>query len=271
MRTSLRSLSVSGSVVALAACAPDQPARGAPAPVAFGGERLEFGQSQERGAVLSPGVGTCQRVPAVTTDPLLDDFEQDSVFIHSTPERRGVWYLANDGSPDGTSEPESYAVARGGFAGSNHALRYRVERYTDWGAVAGFQLRYQSATGIKCPFNASAFDGLAFAARGSGRVRVRLHVPESVPTNEDGGRCKSSCWDSHGSFIYLKDEWVQYRLPWSSFAQQGWGTPSRLNVAEVLGVAFAIGRDDQPTELWLDDVRFVPREDVASPRSAEAP
>lgn len=69
-------------------------------------------------------------------------------FIHNTPERFGVWYLSNDGSPDGQSVPDSYAVGRGGFGNSQHSLHYRVDRFSEWGAVAGFQIRYSSADGI---------------------------------------------------------------------------------------------------------------------------
>jgi hypothetical protein len=57
----------------------------------------------------------------------------------------------------------------------------------------------------------------------------------------------------------LSDEWTEHRLPWSAFAQQGWGTTVRLNLNEVLSINFAIGRADQPAELWLDDLKFIPK------------
>ena len=83
-----------------------------------------------------------------------------------------------------------------------------------------------------------------------------LYVPSC--TDEDG-RCKKSCWDSHGAFVFLSDEWKEQRLPWSAFAQQGWGTAARLNLNEILSINFAVGRGDQPAELWLDDLKFIPR------------
>ena len=119
-------------------------------------------------------------------------------------------------------------------------------------------MRYAPEEGIKCPFNAEAFEGLSFVARGSGRIRVNLGIPETTP-GEQEGRCQRGCWDSHGAFVFLTEEWAQHRLPWSAFAQQGWGTASRLNVKELLAVNFSVLRGDQPAELWLDDVAFLAR------------
>jgi hypothetical protein len=238
---------------------------------AFGGERVAFGGSLG-GQSVNQDVGRCQNVPALDTDPLLADFEQDSIFLRPVPQRYGVWYMSNDGSPEGKQAPDTYADERGGYGGSNYAVRYRVEGFSEWGAVLGFLLRYTPADGIKCPFNAAAFDGLAFMARGKGRVRVNLGTPETTPSEQEG-RCQKGCWDSHGAFVFLTDEWTEQRLPWSAFAQQGWGSIARLDVKELLAVNFAIGRADQPAEVWLDDVRFIqhgaPSTVVAPPKAHE--
>ena len=236
----------------------------APAPVAsptnppaFGGARAAFGESGA-GQLVTENVGRCQSVPALAQDALLADFEQDSIFLRPVPQRHGVWYLSNDGSPDGKQVPESFAAERGGYNESNYAAHYNVVGFTEWGAVMGFQLRYVPEEGIKCPFNAEAFDGLSFMARGSGRIRVNLGIPETTPSEQEG-RCQRGCWDSHGSFVFLTEEWKLHRLPWSSFAQQGWGTASRLNVKELLAVNFSVLRADQPADVWLDDVQFMTR------------
>lgn len=245
----------------LAACASGAAGSGntvsaGPERPAFGGERAEFGASTG-GRVVDERVGRCQNVPSDGRDPLLADFEQDSVFLRPVPERHGTWYMSNDGSPGGKQAPESYAAERGGYADSNYAVHFRVQGFSEWGAVLGFLLRYAPEDGIKCPFNAEAFDGVSFMARGSGRIRVNLGTPETTPTEQEG-RCQRGCWDSHGAFVFLKDEWTEYRLPWSAFAQQGWGSASRLNVKELLAVHFSVLREDQPAELWLDDVKFMP-------------
>jgi hypothetical protein len=229
----------------------------------FGGERAEFGGSPGAQPV-DQNVGRCQNVPGLDADPLLADFEQDSIFLRPVPQRYGVWYMSNDGSPEGKQVPESYVGERGGYGGSNYAVHYRVEGFSEWGAVLGFLLRYTPADGIKCPFNAAAFDGLAFMARGKGRVRVNLGTPETTPSEQEG-RCQKGCWDSHGAFVFLTDEWTEQRLPWSAFAQQGWGTTARLDVKELLAINFAIGRGDQPADVWLDDVRFIQRGPTATP------
>jgi hypothetical protein len=230
-------------------------ASGGPERPAFGGERAEFGASTS-GRVVDERVGRCQNVSADDRDPLLADFEQDSIFLRPVPERYGVWYMSNDGSPAGQQTPESYAAERGGYADSNYAVHFRVQGFSEWGAVLGFQLRHVPEEGIKCPFNAEAFQGISFVARGSGRIRVNLGTPETTPSEQEG-RCQRGCWDSHGAFVFLKDEWSLQRLPWSAFAQQGWGAAARLNVKELLAVNFSVLREDQPAEIWLDDVRFM--------------
>lgn len=229
----------------------------------FGGERAAFGEAPGAQSV-SRSVGRCQGVPALDQDPLLADFEQDSIFLRPVPERYGVWYMANDGSPDGKQEPDQFASARGGYAGSSYAVRYKVAGFSEWGGALGFMLRYTPEDGIKCPFNARAFEGLSFMARGSGRVRVNLGTPETTP-GEQEGRCQKSCWDSHGSYVFLTPDWREHRIPWSSFAQQGWGTTARLNLEELMTVNFAIMRADQPAEVWLDNVRFMTKQSMATP------
>ena len=221
----------------------------------FGGERAAFGETGS-GARVGQGAGRCQNVPALSSDPLIADFEQDSVFLRPVPQRWGTWYMSNDGSPDGKQEPDSFASARGGYGGSNYAVHFAVQGFSDWGAVLGATLRYAPEDGVRCPYNASGFDGLSFMAKGKGRIRVNLNTSDTVPADQEG-RCQKSCWDSHGAFVFLTDEWQEHRLPWSAFAQQGWGTVARLNLSEILSINFAIGRADQPAELWLDDLKFI--------------
>jgi hypothetical protein len=250
---------VVGAVLSACSAASNQSSASAPVEhKAFGGERAAFGESSGV-QVVTESVGRCQGVPPLEEDPLLADFEQDSIFLRPVPQRYGVWYMANDGSPEGKQVPDSYAAERSGYNGSNYAIHFRVEGFSEWGAVLGFQVRYVPEEGIKCPFNAAAFDGLSFMARGSGRIRVNVGIPETTPSEQEG-RCQRGCWDSHGSFVFLTEEWKLHRLPWSSFAQQGWGAASRLNVKELMAVNFSVLREDQPVELWVDDVQFMTRQ-----------
>ena len=252
-------LSLGGGALCAPSCV-QQAAPEAPAAVphqAFGGERSAFGETPS-GATVSQAVGRCQNVPALDRDPLLADFEQDSVFLRPVPQRYGSWFASNDGSPDGKQEPDNFAAERGGYGGSNYALHYKVQGFSEWGSVLGFTLRYTPEEGIRCPYNVSGYGGLSFMAKGKGRIRVNLGTPETTPEDMEG-RCQKGCWDAHGSFVFLNEEWTEHRILWSAFAQQGWGTVSRLNLNEVMAVNFAIGRADQPAELWLDDVKFLPR------------
>src|SRR5262245_13748211 len=80
------------AVLGLLWCAGCTPVATAPqpaAPAAFGGERAAFGEAPGA-AKLNEGVGRCQNVPALDSDPLLADFEQDSIFLRPVPDRYGV-------------------------------------------------------------------------------------------------------------------------------------------------------------------------------------
>src|SRR4051812_50067157 len=121
-------------VVAGVGCVVRQPVSGsetaAAAPPAFGGERASFGETAS-GASLGQGAGRCQNVPAISTDPLIADFEQDSVFVRPVPQRWGTWYTGNDGSPDGKQEPDSFAAERGGYGGGGKTAALQGQQRTE--------------------------------------------------------------------------------------------------------------------------------------------
>ena len=47
-------------------------------------------------------------------------------------------------------------------------------------------------------YNASAFNGVTFWAKGSGTLRVEFAMRSFVPTDR-GGSCTSNCWNVYGA------------------------------------------------------------------------
>src|SRR5690606_31506141 len=146
------------------------------------------------------------------------------------------------------------------------AAHFVASGYSDWGVSWGTTLRWVDK-GIKCPFNASAFNGLRFKAKGNGRVRVHLGVPETVPTDQEG-RCKERCWDTHSRIVMLSDEWETYVIPWEQLQQWGWGTEAPFTPEQVLSLQFAVDSKDLPVDFWIDDVEFTRASETTNAGSA---
>ena len=104
----------------------------------------------------------------------------------------------------------------------------------------------------KTTYSASGFNGLAFWAKGSPSIRVKVLVEATVPTSE-GGTCSANCSDNHGIIVNLTPNWVQYTMPFASFTQEGWGTPVPFDTKHILAVQFQVGAGAS-FDFWIDDI-----------------
>ncbi len=187
---------------------------------------------------------------------LIDDFEDGDSVAAAEPGREALWFTVHDESAGTIVPPGPFLPVAGGYRGSRSA-HVSASAFTIWGAELAANISYKQA--IRCPYDASAFAGLRFVARGSGRVRVQLAVP-GVVDKEYGGTCDPSagqvCYDDHGSFVTLGDQYQLYELPWSSFTQRGYGTPVPFDPKTIHSLHFTVETPDLPVDLWLDDVAF---------------
>lgn len=132
-------------------------------------------------------------------------------------------------------------------------------------------------TGDECIYDASAFDGLTFWAKGSveleypnetdkwpkdfERGRLKIHVVErDVVPNEIGGGCnqeKYDCWDSHRARIELTDCWQKFVIPFEDLGRDGYSktNPGELDLAELYQLVFEVS-EYQEYDVWLDDIEF---------------
>jgi hypothetical protein len=240
---------------AVAGCAPACPCENPPV---FGG--VEAPQVAPLPAAATGDGGPCGEPSPPDARALIDDFEDGDNAIAGAFEREGWLYVATDDTP-GTALPP-----RGDLRGSplpeaergpvqQFALHLAAEGFTDWGVTWGMTLRSTHA-GHKCSMNASKYSGVRFRAKGKGQVFVKIGIPETVP-GEFEGTCKERCWDSHKRLVVLSDQWQDYVLPWDTFQQAGWGAAAKLDPARLLALNFAVGPNEQPTELWVDDLSFI--------------
>ncbi len=204
-------------------------------------------------AVTTGPVPCAQRYRAPGGAPLIDDFEDGDGIALPSEGRDRHWFLFHDFEPPGQPSrrlvPE--LVRRPG-SHSRRALHLTGPELNDWGAVLelAFSPHY-------C-YDASAYGGLAFWARGPGRLVVGVRENRVVPTVW-GGSCTADCYNSHARVINLTARWEHYAIPWSAMRQRGYDLPpvdpTRLHSLQVM-----VQAADTPFDFWLDDVTFLSHE-----------
>lgn len=205
--------------------------------------------------------GPCATPPPPGESPLLDDFEDGNNQLFKTYHREGWWFTATDGSPGEVIEPP-----KSGFTASplppeeatdenEMAVHFKASGQTDWGASLGTTLRWKRDD-LTCGFNASAFDGIEFRAKGPGTVQVKFSIPATTPP-ENGGVCEERCWDTHTKVIRLKKDWKNYVVRFEQLQQGGWGADARFEPERLLSLNFHLGASDLPADFWIDDLRFI--------------
>jgi len=189
------------------------------------------------------------------TEPLIDDFEDNDARLAPLEHRAGFWNASNDNT--GTQKPSllgPFAMTRipGGRGTSQFALHTSGGKFTKWGALvaADFSAR-------RC-YDASAYGGIAFFARGRGSLNVVAKMTQVAP-EEYGGSCKHDCFDNHRKAIVLSNRWQEQRLTWAEFQQRGFGQVIPFDPRSLLSLEFSVGPEQTPFDFWIDDVRFLPR------------
>jgi hypothetical protein len=251
---------LAGAVLTHGCISPPKPA----APV-FGGQGANVSAGKETPLPAESATpkltGPCA-APAPAGDvALIDDFEDGDSKPFKVFQREGWWFGANDKTEGGKMSPPSgqFAPVRLPAAEATKvnafAAHFTADGYKQWGAVWGTSLNF-ARDGIRCPFNASTFAGVNFRARGPGAIRVAIGIPETTPS-EDGGICKSGCYDAYATMVLLTDKWDDYSVPWLVLQQGGWGTQARFDPARILTLSFAALSKDLPSDFWVDDVKFL--------------
>jgi expansin (peptidoglycan-binding protein) len=192
---------------------------------------------------------------------IIDDFEDGDNVVSELEGRAGHWGAYNDGT--GTQTPAAGAALspeEGGANGSALALHTSGSGFTDWGAGLQVDLNNTgSGAASRQPFDASAYTGVTFYARGSGELRVEFVTRETSESSQ-GGTCVEGCYDAHGSAVLaLTAEWKAFTLHFEDLAQEGWGTAVDFSAASLLGLNFKALKGataDATFDLWLDELRF---------------
>ncbi|HKO46561.1 MAG TPA: hypothetical protein VJV79_02490 [Polyangiaceae bacterium] len=188
--------------------------------------------------------------PVSGSDPSIDDFEDGDDALRPLEGRVGFWRWAREIDAPGTA-PALIPVPRSDATRTNRlALHIKGGELVDWGATV--EVAFRPAC-----YDASRYVGVSFQARGPGRIYFAPRERSVIPIAE-GGSCEVDCYNSHAAKIDLEPTWRTYQVRWSELRQRGNGKPV-LDARRLHGLAFLIRPEDTPYDVWLDDLRFLPR------------
>ena len=242
-------------------------------PGVFGGKGASVDEKPlPEGAGKPDALGPCGKDGPVSDAQLIDDFEDGNDRIFKAFRRDGFWFAASDKTEGSTITPFApFAAELLSAAESTKDNRYAAHLTAagekDWGVVWGAQLSW-TREGIKCPLNVSGFAGVRFRAKGPGKIRLSIAVPEVTP-KDGGGNCAERCYDAHGKIFLLSNAWDSYEMRWEKVQQGGWGTEARFTPERVVNLGINVNVKDLPIDLWIDDVELIPK--GAPPSAGSAP
>ena len=192
----------------------------------------------------------------VTVVDLIDDFESGDGSIPETDGRIGAWYAYNDETPGATQSPapgETFIPESEGRSGSGVAAHTTGGEFKTWGAGIGVDF-YNDGL-VRGSYDASAYQGITFWARGSVPIDLKFASTTTTPVDQGGSCVAVKCDDHHGSTISLSGSWAQYSFSFAELKQQGWGAPAEFDEKEVISLHFEV-EQDTAFDFWLDDVGF---------------
>jgi hypothetical protein len=208
--------------------------------------------------------GACTTtVGAGASNGKIDDLEDNDHVIAPIDGRTGYWYTFNDKTGTQTPAPESvsgspFLPMAGGANGSSYAAATSGSGFKTWGAGMGFTLNTQGTA--SCAFDASAYTGIRFWARGNGAaVRMKVTTPATTPTTE-GGTCVEGgpgleCSNAHGK-DFTPGAWQLIEVPFATLTQQEyWGQPAAFDKSKLLQVQFQIAQEIT-FDIAVDDLEF---------------
>lgn len=201
-----------------------------------------------------PGLTSCADAIATGGSSLLDDFEDGDVMTLPVEGRSGVWYSFTDGTL-GSLQMAISADENG------RALHLSGGGFSEWGAAAGVGVAWSSEKQKLCSYDASAYAGIRFRARGNAPLRVNVQT-RATTESEQGGDCVGgdACFDQHGRTLRLTPTFRDYELDFCRLTPFGWGgTKAPFDPTEIVSLSFLV-QSVEGFDVWVDDVGFVERD-----------
>jgi hypothetical protein len=219
-------------------------------------------------AAGAPALGGCVAAMGTIADLPIDDLEDVNNAIMMIGHRAGFWYTYNDGM--GTQTPTANKTIPFLPEAGGHASMFAAHTVgTAFPMYAGMGFDLNNTVGKSCVYDASAYAGIKFWAKGNVAIKAMVKMPATTAATSDSGTCLAKCEDHY----YLKPaptlgaDWAQYTITFgsASFAQEGWGqVVPTFDKTQVIGVQFQVVATGIPPaattipafDFSIDDVAF---------------
>ena len=187
---------------------------------------------------------------------LIDDFESGDGSLPATNGRDGAWYSYNDETVGGVQSPvpaTMFTPESGGPSGAGLAAHTTGSGFTLWGAGIGADFNNNGS--VRGSYDASAYQGVTFWARGSVTLNFKILSAPTTPIDQGGTCSATDCEDHHQAAVSLNGSWAQYSFSFAELTQQGWGSAATFNAKEVISLQFEV-EQDTAFDFWVDDIGF---------------
>jgi len=224
------------------------------------------------GGMSGGALTSCPVPPAAgtMTDLLIDDLEDGDNGVKRIGGRSGFWYTYGDAlgstivpkpDPGGTGAPlvPGSTMCHGGMkciaiSGTTVAGDPTANMY----AYAGVGFDFSNAK-KPCVYNASAYTGIKFWARGDVPITIKLNTTANS-TPDGGGTCSgTTCnggFSPTGADEVLTPTWTEFTIPFATAMGPTWVIPAiALDKATLLTLQFQVP-PGQTFSIAIDDVTF---------------
>ncbi len=210
-----------------------------------------------RGGTTEPYVSPCLTVvSAEGTSPLIDDFEAADGYLIESEHRLGSWYTYDDDTGTTSPPPGVFPALPEADAsrGGAYAMHFSGSEHRQWGGGLGFFFLLDP----NACYDAGAYGGLTFWAKGPGTVEIFVTSFETLSTDSGGGCADYNTCEEHKAIVELSADWAEYTVAWSDFFQTG-GPQFPLDVHALEYVSLSTIATTS-WDYWFDDVAFAPAE-----------
>jgi expansin (peptidoglycan-binding protein) len=210
---------------------------------------------------IDGGGGTTSTPPPMTTYDTIDDLEDGDGRIIDAHGHQGPWHTFNSANGGDQTPPfgGTFAPEAGGAQGSMFAVHTVGDGYTYAGV--GFDLNNatnQEESPQSQSFDASAWDGIVFWAKGTAQLRIEFSMKSFVPRDR-GGTCDSNCWDVYGNATaaaQLTADWKEYKVPFTGMQRESGSTSPAFDATQLMDISFKHTGQNDHFDFWIDDVQF---------------
>jgi hypothetical protein len=216
------------------------------------------------GAGGTTAKGSCVVAAGTIADLSIDDLEDGDNQIQALGHRSGFWYTYNDGTGMQTPVPDPTGLIPFKTSAGGHSAMFSAHTsgtaFTTWGAGMGFD--FNNTASKSCVYNASAYAGIKFWAKGNVAIKAMVKIPGTTQSTSDSGTCTTTGMCEDHYFLQpkpiLTDAWTQYTIDFSSattFGQEGWGVKVPFDKTNIIAVQFQVGMS-LPFDFSVDDITF---------------